>query len=156
MKHLLFTVIIMLITMPFAKGQSHNDTISIIQHEYYLYGKPLKPRLMLSLMKDCPDAYTKMKHARNNRRVANTFGYTGGVLLGVSLVFLVTGAEPEMGILVTGAGCILVSIPFSAGYNHNAKAAVRLYNSDLLRPHIADLNLDFGITRHGLGLTCRF
>jgi hypothetical protein len=156
MKRLLYTVLIMLITMPFAKGQSHNDTISIIQHGYYLYGKPLKPRLMLSLMKDCPDAYTRMKRARNNHRAANTLGITGGVLTGFTLVMLVTGGEPEMEILIAGAGCILMSIPFYTLYNHNAITAVRIYNSDLSQQGYNNIKLNLGLTKHGIGLTCRF
>ncbi len=156
MKHLLLTALIILTTIPFVKGQSHHDTVSIIQHRYYFNGNPVKPRMMLSLMKDSPDAFNRMKRAMRNHTIANTLGITGGVMTGVTVVMLVAGNEPEMEILIAGACYILLSIPFYTLYNLNAITAVHLFNSDIRRQGSNAVQLNLGLTNHGIGLTCRF
>ena len=127
----LFTAILMLFaSLSFAQNQT--DSITVKKKGVYLQnGKILKPKELLEITKNNPEAYALMKKAQTNYAFANVFSFTGGFMIGWQLGSLIGGGEANWGVAGAGAGTILIAIPFSSAYIKHSQNAVDLYNADL-------------------------
>lgn len=146
----------------FASVSAHSQSDSIVVEKrmgevYYYQGKRVNPNKMLEVMNANPEAYALMKKAQTNYSVGNVFGFAGGFCLGYGLVSLITGDDTDWTLLGVGAGLIGISIPFSVAYSKNAKEAVRLYNSGLIKsPPPKRVELSFELAYNLIGLKLRF
>lgn len=138
-------------------GQSSTDTISIVKNKYLLQGQPQKPRQLLNLMQNYPDAYLEMRKAKSNYDAASVFGFIGGFCIGYPLGQALAGGEPTWALAGVGAGMLVISIPLSNAYNKRAKNAIRMYNSEISGAAMEEYKrswvLKAGITPSGVGLT---
>lgn len=80
--------------------------------------------------------------------------------VGVALVALPVidsfskGSNPNWNLAYFGAGCLVVSIPFTLAYNKKVKQAFDYYNSGYKKTSAIDLNLN--VNSNGLGLAMNF
>jgi hypothetical protein len=89
---------------------------------------PISAKQVHSLLQENSQAYQEFSLARKNSTVASVLGFTGGLLIGVPLGTLLTGAEPEWGLALAGVAFIGVSIPFNKAFVRHAANAIDLYN----------------------------
>jgi hypothetical protein len=94
--------------------------------------KLLTPIEMLDMMKDCPEAFKKMKAARRDKALTTLFGGAGGFLMGWPLGSIAYGGEFNVPMFATGAGLVVVAVPFSKSYIRSATQAVEIYNASLI------------------------
>lgn len=128
---LLFIAVLILFTN-LTFGQNQTDSITFKKKGIYLQnGKILKPKQLLEITKDNPEAYALMKKAQTNYAFANVFSFTGGFIVGWQLGSLVGGGEPNWGVAGAGVGVVLIAIPFSSAYIKHSQNAVDLYNASL-------------------------
>jgi hypothetical protein len=156
MKREIIISFILFIAYSNAHAQSENDTILMVKNKYIIDGKVLRPNQMLELMKNYPDAYNSMKKAKSNYNGAMACAYIGGFCVGYPLGQALAGGDPAWVMAGIGAGLIILCIPLNNAYNTNAKAAVKLYNSQLHQTGMREIELYFGLTANGIGMTCRF
>lgn len=64
------------------------------------------------------------------------------------------GTKPNWNLAYIGAGCLVVSIPFTLAYNKKVKQAFDYYNSGYKKTSAIDLNLN--VNSNGLGLAMNF
>jgi len=143
-----------------ASGQSVADSISFkkvaLGTVFQQNGKNLVTRDLVEITSSNPEAYKEMKTAKGNLDAGNVFGFAGGFLIGWPIGSAISGTEANWALAGIGAGLIVVSIPFTAGFNKHARNAVSIYNSGL-SPIVSDnVKLKFGPASHGIGITMIF
>jgi hypothetical protein len=156
MRRVIVLSAIYLMTFQYAFCQTKPDTISFIKGNYTINGKILTPNEMLDMMKNYPDPYKEMNIARTNYDVARIFGFIGGFCIGYPIGQVLAKGNLNLAMVVVGAVCILISIPFIAGYSWHAKAAAGLYNSRLRKVGLKDIKFNMGLTSNRIGICCRF
>jgi len=119
-------------------------------------GKVLKPRQLLELTEDNPEAFKSMLQAKKNYDAGMVFGAIGGFMVGWPCGTAIAGGDPEWALAGIGAGLIAISIPFSTAYVKHTKNAVSYYNNSLttVKEDVAQINI--GLTGSGIGLKVTF
>ena len=156
MKRIILSILILIGTNVLIQAQAQEDTICRVRNRYLLNGQALTPKQMLTMMQNYPDAFSAMKMAKTNYDASMVFGYIGGFLVGYPLGTAAAGGKPEWTMAAIGGVFILIALPLNFAYNKNAKTAVRLYNSKIKESSDHNVKIDFGFTRSGIGLICRF
>ena len=142
MKQILLSSILFLFCICLT-GQTQSDSISVVKKPlgtaFRQNGRFLTPNQLLEITKADQKAYAEMQVAKGNYSVTMVFSYIGGFLIGWPIGTALAGGDANWTLAGIGAGCILLSIPFSSGYTKHAKNAVRLYNerlktSSLIKP----------------------
>ena len=153
----LITVFVISFLVSFSQNQT--DSIMVekrIGSVFTQNGKVLKVRQLLEITKVNPDAYAKMKVAQTNNTAASIFAVAGGFLVGWTLGTAIGGGDPNWVLAGVGGGLIAIGIPFSIGFNKNAKEAVSIYNGGLQEPETTKLKLNFGVSNNGIGIRVAF
>jgi len=88
----------------------------------------LSPRQVMEILKDTPLAYEEFKQAKKNYSIAGVTGFTGGLLIGVPVVTLIAGGDPEWGLAIGGAALLFGSIPLNKAFQRHANNALDLHN----------------------------
>jgi len=140
-------------------SQNSNDTISYSKgfggYKFEQNGKILKVRDMVSIMENNEEASKLMAKAKTNYNTAMVCSYAGGFLVGWSLGTAI-GGEANWTPAAVGAGFILLAIPLGRGFNKNAIAAVKIYNSEQReQSDNTPVSLKFGLTPSGVGLSLK-
>ncbi|MCR5645876.1 MAG: hypothetical protein K6F96_05760 [Bacteroidales bacterium] len=158
MKKIVLTFIAMLIVgLASTCAQNVGDTIVADGNKFYYHGMRIESmRQMKSIVANDVDALKEVKKANAVVIVADVLGYIGGFAVGYEVAGLffdnfnpyILGA----GLAVAGAG---IGITFAA--NKHLKKGVAIYNQNLGKtPNGDSVQLDFGLTPGGVGLTLRF
>lgn len=158
MKKTLFLLIIV-ISAFMAKAQNVSDTIQIEKRHGTVFiqnSTPLSPAKLTQLARPYPMAHSEMKKAQANLFAGTFFSYLGGFMIGYPIGTAIGGGEPVWAMAAVGAGCIVIAIPFSSGYTRHAKNAVQIINGELKQDAVSQIELKFGATQNGLGLTLKF
>ncbi|MBI9067969.1 MAG: hypothetical protein JEZ09_11800 [Salinivirgaceae bacterium] len=143
------------------QAQTSDETISMVKvfggYKFVQNGKFLKVNQLLEVTKINKQAYSEMKSAHSNYIAATIFGVIGGGMIGYPLGTAAGGGEPNWTMAAIGAGCVVISIPFSIQFNKKAKTAVKLYNQQVSKPStMLQPKLDFAISVNGLGAFLKF
>lgn len=112
-----------------AYSQTAKEPIRFEKRRFWQGEKILSPRQVLDVMKDNQPAHAEFKKAMSNNGAAQVFGFIGGALIGWPIGTAIAGGEAEWGLAAAGAGVLLLSIPFSSGFNKHARQAITIYNS---------------------------
>ncbi|HEY3405176.1 MAG TPA: hypothetical protein VGK59_17450 [Ohtaekwangia sp.] len=104
-------------------------------------GRQLRPRQVLDIMKDNPEAYAEFKKAKTNYDAGSAFAFVGGFLIGWPLGTAIGGGDPEWGLAAAGAGVLLFTIPFNSGFKKHARNAITIYNGTSSRAHTHSLSI---------------
>lgn len=140
-------------------SQNQTDSIQIEKRLGTVYtqnGNTLTFKHLMEISKVNDEAYSFMKQARTNNNAAMVFSLAGGFLVGYPLGTALAGGDPNWVMAGIGAGLIIVGIPFSIGASKNAKIAVEIYNSGLVKPEARRINCNFGVTNNGIGIKVAF
>ena len=135
------------------------DTIEVrkgLETTFRLNGNKLRPKQLLELTKNNPEANKLMKTARSNYTVAYIFSSVGSSLIGYQLGYSVSGGKANWTLAGVGGGLFLASLPFSGAYAKNAKKAVTIYNKGLNQVGIKKVWVFPALSSDGVGLTLRF
>jgi hypothetical protein len=95
------------------------DTIEVrkgLETTFRLNGNKLRPKQLLELTKNNPEANKLMKTARSNYTVAYIFSSVGSSLIGYQLGYSVSGGKANWTLAGVGGGLFLASLPFSGAY----------------------------------------
>lgn len=143
-----------------------------LKKNYVQEGTVLSPKQLASTLKSYPESSEPYK-------ISNTTGIVGSALLGVSALYLGAGQlyysikeiqaindndlaaineyeEKSLRVLVVGAVGVIVSVPFVIISSSSMKKSLNIYNSQFNGSFIDDLQIDFGITQGGIGITATF
>ena len=157
-KKIITVVIMSVVTMA---SYAQTDTISYTKQKGgYVFeydGRPLKPKMMLDVVKYHPEAYNYMKKAKGNWGTGMFFAYVGGALIGWPLGTALAGGDPNWALAGVGAGFVLITIPLSKGYTKNAIKAADAYNASKNMSAMRDNHEWYlGVNAHGLTLSLKF
>ena len=138
-----------------------NEPIEIINGRYYHSDIKIGYGTIKKIVEDVPAAYQMVKSGRSRITWSYIIVGLGGGMLGSSLGTLMTQGSDAESDPVTG---IIVGVAFGAGGtllaisgSKRVYKGVTIYNSSLDQGYIPDrVSVNFGVTQHGLGFTCRF
>lgn len=155
----LIFLIIAMISTGALMGQTKTDSIFVQEKGtvcFYQHGVKLTPSALLRITKGHANAYENMEQAKVNYDFAYGFSLAGGFCIGWPIGTMLGGGDPTWALLGVGAGLIVISIPFSKAYAKHAKKAINLYNEDVSKTSYETIDLNVGLTAHGLGLLLTF
>jgi len=158
MRKILF-IGILLFTIVNSFAQNSKDSIEIrsgFSTTFRQNGKLLTPKQMLDVTLLNSQAHEEMVYAKTNLDVGNVFAFCGGFCLGWPVGTYLGGGKPNWNIALAGLGFIVFSIPFSSAYIRHAKNAAIIYNSGLKRTSFNSINIQYGLTSDGIGITLKF
>lgn len=156
MKNLL--AIMFIASFAMASGQELIvDTVQVINKERgkfeLLYkGEPMTFDQLYKLTSSNPEAFAKMKKAKNNIGGARAVGYAGGFLIGYTLGAAIFGDDPPWLAGAVGVGVLLFALPLGKSYKTNVREAVDLYNKGVAPEKTRATSLTLGATNNGVGL----
>jgi hypothetical protein len=84
---------------------------------------------VLEIIKENPDAYAALKHAKRNYSAASVCGFAGALLIIVPVGTAVVGGSPEWVLAAGGAALLIASISLTKSYRGRTLEALDLYNS---------------------------
>ena len=143
----------------FIHAQSSTDSIHVMKSlgTFFVQNdKKLKPKHLLNITSNSPEAHNKMLEAKSNYNMGYIFGSVGGFMLGWSLGDALVGNDPNWALTAAGAGLTAVSIAFTAAYNKKAKEAIHIYNRGLSDTTKHESELEFRISDSGIGMLITF
>lgn len=123
-----------------------------------LEDKVLKMNDLVKIMEPNLQASEIIKKAKSTNVAAGIFGGIGGGLLGWTLGGLVGGRAPNIGVVGTGVGFILIGIPIQKNANKKLLQAVDIYNNDLMgftKP-LEKPQYELLVNNNGIGLQLSF
>lgn len=138
------------------------EPIMIKSGKYYYDGKEARPKTILNIVHDFPQAHKLIKTGRNRKTTGYILASLGGAMTGSALGTKIgsgsySESNPKSNVYVgiaMGVGGVVLAV-------HGAKRifkGVSLYNSSLNQAYIQGnrISINFGPTQHGLGLLCKF
>lgn len=158
---LLLALVIMGITSSFAQNQ---DTVVLskigTKLTYTCNGEALTEKQFLNKTRLYPDAYKEMQRYRTNKTFGSIFSYTGAFIIGYSLGGAISAKNSQDDAIwvIAGAGATLIAlgIPFYIATPKRRKSAIKLYNNHILHDTAQRVELGFGLTNYGIGLSMKF
>ena len=113
-------------------------------------------REVVDIIKTNKEAYRQIKIARTYFAIGSILAYPSAFVLGWSTTDAIISKNPNW--ILTGicVGLIVVSIPFSVGYDSHTKKAVIIYDQGLESTGYNDIDLKLGLTSDGIGLKLVF
>jgi len=130
--------------------------------KFYNFAQRLKPRDLVRVTVDMPEAHRYMAKARKNNTLANLFGFTGGLLIGFPAGASVAGGNPNWNLAIVGGILAVASIPFSVSFQKNAIKGADIYNASLQPPDVdkkkggIKIQMRLSASLNGAGLTLNF
>ena len=119
----------------------------------YAFGEvPVKLRSMVAIMYGQPKAFKLMRLARMTHNFSLSMAIGGAVIATIPFIYKEVNDELAIGIIGVGGALIVASIPFYSDYKKKALRAIEMYN-DHIDPTV---NIQFGTTRNGFGLTLSY
>lgn len=88
----------------------------------------LKPKEVMNLMADSPEALEAFKKAKSNYDAGQVIGFIGGFMIGWPIGTALAGGEAQWGLAAGGVGVLLLAIPLNSAFNKHSKNAVEIYN----------------------------
>jgi hypothetical protein len=161
MRSILTSLALLFALTSISYAQSSYDSITIKKifggYKFSQNNQPLTLKQLGETMKSNPEASKLFQQAKPNATAATLFGIAGGALVGWPLGTAIGGGKPSWELAGIGAGLIAISIPFSAGFNKNAKAAVAKFNQGT-RTSCLEKRTEFKLTfaTHRVGLAIKF
>jgi ABC-type antimicrobial peptide transport system permease subunit len=132
MRSILTSLLLLFVLTSVSYAQSSSDSITIKKifggYKFLQNNQPLTIKQLGETMKSNPEASKLFQQAKPNATAATLFGIAGGFMVGWPVGTAIGGGKPSWELAGIGAGLIAISIPFSAGFNKNAKAAVAAFN----------------------------
>ncbi len=158
MRKILF-IGILLFTIVNSFGQNTKDSIEIrsgFSTTFRQNGKLLTPKQMLDVTLLNSQAHEEMVYAKTNYDIGSVFAACGGFLIGWPCGTYLGGGKPNWNLALGGASLCLLTIPFNSAYIRHAKNAAIIYNSGLKRTSFNSINIQYGFTSEGIGITLKF
>jgi hypothetical protein len=121
-------VILFLVVLTTIPTLLHGQTFEMKKSRIFYGEKLVKPKQVLELMKEDPEAYKEFKQAKSNYDAGQVIGFAGGFLIGWPLGTALGGGDPQWGLMGGGAALVLLSIPLQVGYKKHARKAIDIYN----------------------------
>ena len=116
--------------------------------------KKLNTLAVKELYKDYPKALSEYKSGKTINTFGNIIGVPSAYFVGYGLVTLLFGGEVNGVVLaISGAG-MAIGITMTVAGTGKIKRSVEIYNQAIEKT--AKLNIQFGLTSHGVGLCLRF
>ncbi len=161
MKSILSILIIICLVSSFSSAQSNSDSIATKKifggYQFSQNNQALTIKQLGSVLQANPEASKLFQKAKPNATAATIFALAGGALVGWPVGTAIGGGKPSWELAGIGAGLIVISIPFSAGFNKNAKAAVATFNQGT-RTSALQRRTEFklALAANSVGLTIKF
>ena len=156
-KTILISLLLFSILNSFA--QNSRDSIEIrngFGTTFRQNGKLLSEKQLESIVQSNKEASKEMKIAKINYTAGNVFSFCGGLCIGWPIGTYLGGKKPDWNIAFAGVGLLIVSFPFSINYTLHAKNAANIYNNGLKLTSFNSVNIIYGLTNNGLGITLKF
>ncbi|MFI5130517.1 MAG: hypothetical protein ACHQFX_11020 [Chitinophagales bacterium] len=117
-----------------AQHSSYKDSIEMVDNffsglRFYQHDQKLTLAGLSQVMYPNKEALKYLNKAKTNNTLGFITGIVGGFLIGYELGSLLGSNDINWAVMGTGAGLILISIPFNSGTRRNARKAVYLYNA---------------------------
>ena len=117
-----------------AQRSSYKDSIEMVDNffsglKFYQHDQKLSLAGLSHAMYPNKEALKYLNKAKTNNTIGFITGFIGGFLVGYELGGLLGGDEINWAVMGTGAGFILITLPFNSGAKRNARKAVNLYNA---------------------------
>ena len=161
MKQVLISLVLLLF-LSNSVAQTAKDSLTYIQGAFggatfYQNGVQLKPKSLLVITAENPEAYTLMKRAKVNYDWSQVLGVIGGALIGWPLGTALGGGDPNWALAAAGVGVLVISIPLASGFKKNAIKGAEIYNQGLQDgTSQMPVSLEFTVSGNGPGLLFRF
>ncbi|GGF40056.1 hypothetical protein [Echinicola rosea] len=124
---------------------------------YKKCGIEMEPVQLLNLFKDDPGMQDYVKPLGVNLLMSKLLAATAGILVGYPVVDSFSkDSDPNWNLAYIGAGCALLSIPFTKWFDKNAKEAIDFHNAGYQSAHSYRPRLRVQMGGHGLGLALKF
>lgn len=135
-----------------------NDTIWIKGGSFWLGGRKLGARGILTILEGTPAARDKAAKARSNYNAAQIIGFVGGALIGWPVGQALAGKqEPQWGLAAGGAVLLIgAGIPLSIGFKNHVRKAISSYNQKTSATGSSGLSFQFQPGINGGTLVVRF
>lgn len=134
MEKLIYTCIFVFAVMTLGKAQKIDIQEVGNKYKYSLDEKPIELKEMVRLMKDYPEALSKVNEVRTMKVISYVPAFAGGWILGRAIGKGISGNHEdalidEIGI---GTGLIGLSLLLNSGTKKKINRAVTTYNSSLI------------------------
>jgi hypothetical protein len=142
-------------------AQTNSDSIVVKKifggYKFLQNNQPLTVKQLGQTLQYNPEAAKLFQQAKPNVAAATLFALAGGALVGWPVGTALGGGKPSWELAGIGVGLIAISIPFSAGFNKNAKAAVAKFNQGT-RTSCFEKRTEFKLifATNSVGLTIKF
>ena len=152
--------LILLFACYFSQAQSTTDSVyvekSFLGYRFYQMDTRLNLNQLPYVMEGNDEARMLMMSSKKGHTWATVLSGTGGFLVAWQLVNAgISGGDANWVIAGIGGGLLVASIPiFSTSYNR-ALDAIELHNQTVGASG-RRIELDIGVTRHGVGLVLGF
>ena len=137
-------------------AQHERDSIFAEGNNYYHMGRQVFTSDLGRIMGDCPEAMKALRIANFYRNAGEIFLYTGTSLIGYAIWDLIMKNENEILLTAIGLGFVMGAIVCSVAYKSQVQSAVSIYNSNILSDAGSSFKLEFGSTKNGIGIICKF
>ena len=113
---------------------SYKDSIEFTENfftgmRFYQHDHRLTFTGLSNVMHGNQEALAYLNKAKTNNVVSFIAGFIGGFLIGYELGNSIGGNKINWAVVGTGAGFVVIGIPFDIGARRNARKAVYLYNA---------------------------
>ncbi|AWW29696.1 hypothetical protein DN752_05920 [Echinicola strongylocentroti] len=124
---------------------------------YKKCGIEMEPIQLFKLFRDDPGMQDYVKPLGKNLLMSTLLTATAGVLVGYPVVDSFSkDSDPNWTLAYIGAGCALLSIPFTKWFDKNAKEAIDYHNAGYQSATSYRPQLNVQFNGYGLGLAMRF
>ncbi|MCP9234395.1 hypothetical protein [Lewinella sp. JB7] len=164
MRHLIFTLIILLLATLSCSGQELTYREVFDGYVFTKDSEIITMREMIRGQERGSELNRLFRSANRNKNWANVLALSGGLVLGAAVGDAIRKDDSEESLnrwqtYVAGGLLVGVTFPLSATADKRVRQAVDLYNADPAlgdSPYPVRPELHWGATREGLGLVLRF
>ena len=120
-------------------------------------GKKIKSKEIRSLYANYPEARRAYNGSKILGGLSIPFAVVGGGFLGYGLGMAITGNYVPPGFWIVGGTFTVLTIITAVSADSKVKKSVKIYNRSIkYSNNTSNLNIKFGFTQYGIGLSCKF